>query len=86
MPCHRSLPSLRHYLLLSQSEPLIEHFVRSPPPGVTADPANQAQVWTFGSYGPGTTVRLTALGIDLPVDEVYARLEEVPAADETDSR
>ena len=57
---YQRLPSLQHYLLLSQTEPRIELFTRA------------GGSWTYSSFGPGDTIALPALDVRLAVDAVYA--------------
>ncbi len=57
----QTLPSLRHYLLLNQDEPLAELFTRG------------AEGWIYTRHeGLEGSVPLSALGIELPVAELYA--------------
>lgn len=63
---YRSLPSLRDYLLVTQHEPRVEHYVREP-----AD----AETWRLRSYGAGQRLRLTALDGELAVDDIYAKVD-----------
>ena len=62
---YRRLASLQHYLLVSQHAHQIELFTRT-----------QGKEWTLMEYGPGEIVPLAALGLQLPVDELYADLSE----------
>ncbi len=59
---YRRLASLRHYLLVAQETPRIEHFRR-----------NDDGTWRYSSHGPGDTVYLDSLDGTLAVDEVFAR-------------
>jgi Uma2 family endonuclease len=58
---YQRLDSLRHYVLIEQSERLVIHYERS-----------SEGRWTYEALtGPGVAVNLTALGIELPLDEIY---------------
>lgn len=56
---YQQVPSLTDYLLVSQSEPRIEHFRRD------------GDSWLYRSSGPGERLTLT-LGFALSVDAIYA--------------
>ena len=60
---YQQLPSLTHYLLVSQDAPRIEHFQRQPDGS-----------WRYQMFGPGEAVHLSALGVALPVDAVFQNL------------
>jgi Uma2 family endonuclease len=63
---YRQLPSLRHYVLLSQSEPLIEHYSR--------ESGGQA-IWQFQELRSSeATLTLTTLDIAIPLAQLYQRL------------
>ena len=57
---YRQLDPLREYLLLSQDAPRIEVFRRL-----------EGGDWSMRDYGPGERLLLSALGIELSVDDVY---------------
>lgn len=57
---YRSVPSLRHYVMVSTSHRLVEHYAR-----------RDDDVWELRAYGPGETAHLGDLGIDLSVDVLY---------------
>ena len=63
LPNYRLLPSLRHILLVSSEAVLIEHWHRS------------AVAWSSETLREGGALRLDALGIELPVDEIYTGLD-----------
>ena len=65
---YRRIPSLRHYVLVSQDKMRIEHFHL------------RDGVWTFHEVEQGA-VDLPELGVDLPIDAVYSRWQppEAPA-------
>lgn len=65
---YRRLPSLRDYLLVSQHEPLVEHYSR-----------NDDESWTLRDVRPPDVVRLS-IGGELSVAEVYADPLAPPAA------
>ena len=55
----QALPSVVDYLILSQDAPVLERFERD------------GEGWTRAEFGAGETVELAALGLSLPVDELY---------------
>ena len=57
----RRLPSLREYVLVSQSDRRIE-----------VQRLNERGIWELHFSGPGERVELTSLGISISVDAVYA--------------
>lgn len=58
---YRTIPSLKHYIMAAQDKPLIEVYTwRDDGP------------WSLQSYGPGTTIELSALECSLNVDQIYA--------------
>ncbi len=57
---YRRLESLREYVLVSQTEPLVEVFTR------------EGDAWRVSDYGPGYTIRLASIDAAIPVDELYA--------------
>lgn len=66
LPNYRLLPSLRHILLVSSVTVLIEHWRRP------------TAAWSSEMLKAGDTLRLEALGIELPVDEIYSGLDLTP--------
>jgi Uma2 family endonuclease len=63
---YRTIPSLMHHVLISQNRPEVEVTSRAPD-GRWSDPAPVR--------GLDATLRLGALGIDLPLAEIYADVE-----------
>jgi Uma2 family endonuclease len=57
---YRRLPSLREYVLVSQSSPRLEIFRR-----------NAEGDWVLAEAGPGQTARLLSIDVPLSVDELY---------------
>lgn len=57
---YRSIPSLRHYLMVSSRHVLVEHYARAEDDG-----------WLLRPYRAGETLRVPELGIALEVDELY---------------
>ena len=57
---YRSIPSLKDYVLVSQHEILVEHFVRQ-----------DDGTWNLRVLRPGQTLRLTGAPIELPVEDLY---------------
>jgi Uma2 family endonuclease len=63
---YRQLESLRHYVLLSQTEPLAEHYSRM---------FGEQAVWSFMELrGEDAVLDLSALNAILPLRELYRRL------------
>ena len=63
---YRQLPSLRHYILLSQAEPLAEHYSRT---------SGEQAIWRYEELrGEDAVLTLDALEIALPLAELYRRL------------
>lgn len=58
---YRRIPSLREYVLVSQRRPRIEVFRR-----------NEDGTWTLFEAEASGSVKLTSIGCELAVDEVYA--------------
>jgi Uma2 family endonuclease len=63
---YQRIPSLADYVLVSQSEPRIEHYRRS------SDGS-----WTYRAAGPGERVMLS-IGAALIVDEIFAGVMALP--------
>ena len=61
---YRDLPSLQHLLLIDTRRVRVDLQTRQPDGG-----------WTLRAYGPTDTLPLTALGISIPVAELYADTE-----------
>ena len=62
---YRTIPSLREYVLASQEEPMVQRFVR-----------NDDDTWTLSAVSSlGQVPRLSSIGIDLPLTEVYDRVD-----------
>ncbi len=62
---YRQIPSLRAYLLISQQEPHVELYQRQPDGSWTLTEAS----------GLASEIALTALALDLPLAEIYDRVE-----------
>lgn len=60
---YRQVPSLTDYVLVSQSERLIEHFVRQPDDS-----------WTLREIRPGKPLRLVSLDCQLYVEDIYLKV------------
>ena len=60
---YQRIPSLREYVLVSQTERRIEVYSRDP---------EQAGLWHYREHGPGGAAGLPSLEIALDVDAVYA--------------
>ncbi len=63
LPAYRRLPSVRDILFLATDEALVEHYARA-----------AGARWEVQDLGPGDTIRLGRLGIEFPLDELYAGL------------
>jgi Uma2 family endonuclease len=62
---YRSISSLREYLLISQSEPYIEHYSRS----------ENADIWQLQiSDRLEQKITLTSMSTDVPLTEIYCRV------------
>ena len=60
---YRSVPSFREYVLVSQAEILVEHFVRQPDGS-----------WLLREHHAGERIELVSLGCALAVDELYLKV------------
>jgi Uma2 family endonuclease len=63
---YRSLPSLRDYVLVSQTHVRVEHYQRQ------AD-----QSWLLRQHGPGGSVRLGCTDGEVSVDAIYHKVHEL---------
>ncbi len=66
---YRSIPSFREYVVVSQTEVLVEHHVRQ------ADGS-----WLMREHRAGERFELTALGCGLAVDELYLKVFDAGSA------
>ncbi len=57
------MPSLTHYVLVSQKRVLVEHFQRKPDGG-----------WLLRALGPGERLALPSLGCEVAVDGFYLKV------------
>lgn len=65
---YRSIATLRHYVMLSTTSRLVEHYARAEGGG-----------WLLQTYGPGEALKLDAPDIALAVDDLYRlALEDGP--------
>ena len=65
---YRRLPTLQEYVLLSQHQPFVEHYTRQ---------ANG--LWKLAELvGLEAILRLPSLGCELPLSEIYERIEFAP--------
>ncbi len=64
---YRTIPSFKEYVLVSQHEVHVDHFVKQPDGS-----------WLMRSRGPGETIALASVGCALPVDEVYLKVLPPP--------
>ncbi len=66
---YRSVPSLREYLLVSQSEPYIEHYSKSDSKSENGD------IWQLQiSDRLDQKITLPSLNIEIPLSEIYRRV------------
>lgn len=63
---YRACPTIEEYVLLATRRQATEVYRRA------------AQGWTYEAYGPGATLHLAGIGVDLPLAALYRRTE-VPA-------
>ncbi|WP_103669219.1 Uma2 family endonuclease [Pseudanabaena sp. BC1403] len=62
---YRSIPSLAEYILISQSEPYIEHYFRS----------ENSDIWQFQICDRiEQTMKLHSLNVEIPLSEIYRRI------------
>jgi Uma2 family endonuclease len=62
---YQTIPSLREYVLVSQDQPRVEHFLRQ-----------DGHVWLYTDVsGPDGTVSLTSIGCQVPLAEIYDKVE-----------
>lgn len=68
---YRTIGTLEDYVLVSQTDVLVEHYHRHPEGG-----------WMYRVLGPGQKLELVSLGCAIPVDRIYHRvfLDERPPA------
>lgn len=65
---YRALPSLKEYVLVSQSEPRIEQFLHQ-----------ASGEWTLGiTNDPAASVSLPSIDCEIPLAEIYDRVEFLP--------
>lgn len=60
---YRSIPSVRHYMLVAQDQPMVELYTRQ-----------GDGTWSLSDRRLGDTVGLTALGCELAVSELYRKV------------
>ena len=65
---YQQLESLQHYVLITQTEPLVEVYNR------------QANGWTYTSYAAGESVALSSLDLLLPMTVIYEGVPLVSSA------
>jgi len=68
---YRTLPSLRHYLLISSETCMVELFSR-----------NDDDTWTLSVHTPGDTLTIDTPGLTLSVDALYDGIPEEPPAED----
>jgi Uma2 family endonuclease len=65
---YRALDSLTDYVLVSQDHPLVEHYTRRPD-----------GKWLLSAYSDlGAVARIDSIGCDLPLSDVFAKVEWPP--------
>lgn len=60
---YRTVASLEHYVLASQSSQLVEHYQRQ-----------QDGTWVYRALGPGERLVLASLGCELEIDRAYLKV------------
>jgi Uma2 family endonuclease len=65
---YRRIEGFEEYVLVSQKERRVEHYRRV-----------DGGQWLFTDYAGEGAVVLPALGVELPLDEIYAGVEDAPA-------
>ena len=65
---YKSIESFREYILISQTEPSITHYLK-----------HNGRFWLQSQYTAGESLHITALDYDLNLDDIY-RSVEFPAA------
>ncbi len=71
---YRKIESLTDYLLISQDRALVEHYVRQPDEDSTAGKSGTR--WLLTVYqGLENTVVISSIGVDLPLSEIYDKVE-----------
>jgi Uma2 family endonuclease len=66
---YKTISSLSEYVLVAQDRVHVEHFVREP----------DREEWLYTALtNPGQTLHLPALGVDVPVSEIYYLVELSP--------
>jgi Uma2 family endonuclease len=69
---YRSIPSLREYLLISQSEPYIEHYFKS------NSKSENSNIWQFQiSDRLEQKITLSSLNLKVPLTEIYRRIIDI---------
>ena len=71
LPAYRRLASVQDILLVASDRVAVEHYAR------------QGGLWAPADHGPGATVRLVGLPVEIAVDELYADLGLGPEGTET---
>ncbi len=66
---YRTIDTLEDYVLVSQTEVLVEHYHRHPDGG-----------WMYRVLGPGGELDLVSLGCKVPVDRIYLKMFPAPKA------
>lgn len=62
---YRRIPSLREYLMVAQDRIRVEQYTRQ-----------TEELWTYRAYEEsGLMVRLESVGVELPVEEIYAKVD-----------
>lgn len=60
---YRRIDSLRDYVLVSQTEPLVEHFSRQ-----------SDGLWLYRALGPGEQLVLASIDCTIPLDRIYRKV------------
>ncbi len=65
---YRTIPTFQEYLLISQDQAYVEHFSKE------ADQVGDR--WIFTTYSLGATIKLTNLGTEVKISDIYHRVLE----------
>jgi Uma2 family endonuclease len=66
---YRTLDSLQHYVLASQTKALVEHYQRQ-----------RDGTWVYRALGPGERLLLASLGCEIEVDRAYLKVFDASQA------
>jgi Uma2 family endonuclease len=70
---YRQMATLTDYVMLSQYQPFVEHYTRH-----SGDPHSGNQWVLTELRGPEAVLRLPSIGCEMPLSEIYERVEFAP--------